>query len=297
MVLFCLKPVWVCMHMNNAPNCGASLIHTCSYTHSEGKRSLEDEEQVTFIKTPELQGLDAAVPVELFNMEERVKTIHERRRRQACPNTDTRQVLFVVDTSGSIGGSTFNKVRDLLASISEKLCDHLRVAMMTYSDNINLEFCFKCHTDRRDIFNAIRRVRYRGGATHTTDATKCACQTMLTEGCGLPYGPHTPNIDIVYLTDGKHNGPCKSNLKNELRCFHSQPNINTYAIAIGNTTLESVEAIENPQSSGASNIFNVDDFDDLQEVFKLILQILNIKGPDGKPQYTCWSHDQACRKR
>ena len=88
---------------------------------------------------------------------------HERRRRQACPNTDTRQVLFVVDTSGSIGESTFNKVRDLLASISENLCDHLRVAMITYSHNINLEFCFKCHTDRRDIFSAIRRVRYRGG--------------------------------------------------------------------------------------------------------------------------------------
>ena len=232
-------------------------------------------------------------------MEERVKTIHERRRRQACLNTDTRHVLFIVDTSGSIGESTFNKVRDLLANISENLCDHLRVAMMTYSDNINLEFCFKCHTDRRDIFNAIRRVRYRGGWTHTTDATKCACQTMLTEGCGLPYGPHTPNVDIVYLTDGGHNGPCKSNLKNELDCFHrpSRPNINTYAIAIGSEALESLEAIENSQSSGSSSIFNVDNLDDLQKTFKLILETLNIKGSDGRPTYTCLSHDQACRKR
>ena len=101
----------------------------------------------------------------------------------------------------------------------------------------------------------------------------------------------------MYLTDGRHNGPCKSNLNNELRCFHSQPNITTYAIAIGSAALESVEAMENPQSSGASNIFNVDDLDDLQEVFELILQILNIKGPDGKPQYTCLSHDQACSRR
>ena len=131
------------------------------------------------VRTPELQRLGPAVPVDLFNMEERVNAIHERRRRQACPS-GTRHVLFIVDTSGSMGQTTFNKVRDLLASISEKLCDRLRVAMMTYSDEINLEFCFNCYTDRRDIFNAIRRVQYRGGQTHTTDATKCACQTMLT---------------------------------------------------------------------------------------------------------------------
>ena len=229
-------------------------------------------------------------------MEKRVKTIHERRRRQTCPNQNTRHVLFIVDTSGSIGRSVFNKVRDLLANISEKLCDQLRVAMMTYSHNINLEFCFKCHTDRRHIFNAIKRVQYRGGLTHTTDATKCACDTLLTPGCGLPQGRSTPNIDIVYLTDGRHNGPCRSNLKNELNCFHSRPNITTYAIAIGNAALASVQAMENPHDAGDSHIFNVDNFNDLEKVFKLILQILNLRGSDGKPKFTCFSHNQACRK-
>ena len=228
-------------------------------------------------------------------MEERVNAIHERRRRQACPS-GTRHVLFIVDTSGSIGRTTFNKVRDLLASISEKLCDRLRVAMMTYSDDINLEFCFNCYTDRREIFTAIQRVQYRGGATHTTDATKCACQTMLTTGCGLHNGRYTPNIDIVYLTDGKHNGPCRRNLNSELQCFHRRSNINTYAIAIGNAALASVQAIENPRDSGDSHIFNVDDFDDLQEVFRLILLILNTRNSNGQPVYTCFSHDMPCGK-
>ena len=228
-------------------------------------------------------------------MEERVNAIHERRRRQACPRS-TRYVLFVVDTSGSIGQSTFNKVRDLLARMSEKLCDRLRVAMITYNHEINLEFCFNCYTDRRDIFSAIRRVQYRGGLTHTTDATKCACQTMLTTGCGLPRGHYTPNIDIVYLTDGKHNGPCRSNLNSELQCFHRRPNINTYAIAIGDAAFASVQAIENPRDSGNSHIFNVDDFDDLQEVFRLILLILNTRNSNGQPVYTCFSHDMPCGK-
>ena len=229
-------------------------------------------------------------------MDKRVNAIHERRRRQTCSNGDIRHVLFIVDTSGSIGATTFNKVRDLLANISEKLCDHLRVAMMTYSHNINLEFCFNCHTDRRDIFNAIKRVRYRGGLTHTTDATKCACDTLLTPRCGLPKGRYTPNTDIVYLTDGHHNGPCKNNLANEVKCFHNQRNINTFAIAIGNAALATVEALENPHDTGDSHIFNVDDFVELEKVFKLIIQVLDIPGPDGKPIFTCISHDGACRK-
>ena len=150
--------------------------------------------------------------------------------------------------------------------------------------------------DRRDILNAIRRVQYRGGMTHITDATKCACQTILTPRCGVPNGIFTPNIDIVYLTDGKHNGPCKSNLNGELQCFHTRSNINTYAIAIGNAAFTSVQAIENPQSSGDSHIFNAENFEELEEVFRLILLVLNLRDSSGAPIYTCFSHNQACGK-
>ncbi len=95
-------------------------------------------------------------------MEERVKTIHERRRRQTCPSEDNiRYVLLIVDTSGSIGRLHFTRVKYLLALMSEKLCDHLRVAMVTFGSNINLEFCFNCHTDRCGIFEVITRARYR----------------------------------------------------------------------------------------------------------------------------------------
>ena len=255
------------------------------------------------IKTPRLHVLDPAVPVEPFKMDKRVNAIHERRRRQACPipgNQDNiRYVLFIVDTSASIGNSTFQDVKNLLALVSETLCDHLRVAMITYGSDINLEFCFNCTSNRREIVSAIRRVRYRHSpSTRTTDATKCACQTMLTRGCGLPFGPYTPNIDIIYLTDGSPNGPCRSNLKKELDCFHtpSRPNINTYAIAIGNPTYESVQALENPHNSGDSHIFDVADFTELKELFRLILQVLKQVDSRGQPKFNCISHDQRpCR--
>ena len=150
-------------------------------TWSEGERSLENE-QFTMMDTPVMQILDVAVPVESFDMEERVKSIHERRRHQSCPSQDSiRYVLFILDTSGSIGRSQFVRVKYLLALMSEKLCDHLRVAMITYGSDINLEFCFNCHTDRCGIFNAITRVQYRGRLTHTTDL--CQLRTKLKQFC------------------------------------------------------------------------------------------------------------------
>ena len=286
-----------CIHNKDGSFLNVPALYICCV----GKRSLEEEE-FAVISAPEPHVLDPAVPVEPFNMEERVNAIHERRRRQACPNArnqdNIRYVLFIVDTSGSIGRSAFDKVKNLLALISEKLCDHLRVAMITYSHEINLEFCFNCANDRRDIFSAIQHVQYRGGGTHTTDATKCACQTMISKECGLPLGPYTPNIDIVYLTDGKHNGPCRGDLDQELYCFHrpSRPNINTYAIAIGDAALESVQALENPRNSGDSHLFNMNDFDELQEVFDALLELLNEEDAYGNPTYDCISHDQLpCR--
>ena len=126
-----------------------------------------------------MQILDASVPVEPFDMEERVKSIHERRRRETCPSQDNiRYVLFILDTSGSIGRSQFVRVKHLLALMSEKLCDHLRVAMITYGSDIKLEFC---STARGQVWNIQCHhtcVQYQGGFTHTTDATKCACQTL-----------------------------------------------------------------------------------------------------------------------
>ena len=256
------------------------------------------------IKTVELQNLDPTVPVEPFNMEERVSAIIEKRGHQvSCPargNQDIRYILFIVDASGSIGKNAFETMKDLLTLISEKLCDNVRVAMITYGSDINLEFCFNCTSDRHEIVSAIQRARYRRGPSNrTTDATECACQTMLTEKCGLPHGNIAPNIDIVYLTDGSPNRPCRSNLKKEVACFHrlGQPNINTYAIAFGDPAYESEQDLENPRSLGDTHLFNIRNFAELQEVFKSILYLLKQVDSNGKARFTCISHDQEpCRK-
>ena len=264
--------------------------------HIAGKRSIEEMSQ-----TAPLQA-ETDVPVIPFNMEEVVGAIHARRRRQICPDSGTqptqeriRYVLFILDTSGSIGKTHFQEVKQILANLSATLCDHLRVALLTYSTDFNLEFCFKCYNNSKDIFDAIMNTRYRGGNTHTTAATKCACSTLLTTQCGLPYGVYTPNIDVVYLTDGRHNGHCTgTSLTDELDCFHSdnRPNINTYAIGIGRASLDSVNAMAKVRDPDDAHVFNVDTFEDLKFLFSLISDLLATDADDdGVPDFSCISHD------
>ena len=114
----------------------------------------------------------------------------------------------------------------------------------------------------------------------------------LLKKCGLPFGPSTSNIDIVYVADGYHNGPCRGNLNTELDCFHRRLNINTYAIAIGNAALESMQAMENPRNSSDSHIFNVNNFQELGMLFNQISKLLSIKDSDGNLVYNCALHNQ-----
>ena len=277
----------------------------CLHFLSKGKRSIEErsprELQQSVVEEPD-------VPVVPFNMEEVVGAIHARRRREICPDSATqtaqeriRYVLFILDTSGSIGSRNFQEVKEILADLSATLCDHLRVALLTYSSDFNLEFCFKCYNNSNDIFDAIMNTRYRGGATRTTAATRCACQTMLTTECGLPYGVYTPNIDVVYLTDGRPNGHCSgTTLSDELECFHSdkRPNINTYAIGIGWASLDTVNAMAKVRDPDDAHVFNVDTFEDLKFLFSIILDLLSTDtDEDGVPDFSCISHDATPCKR
>ena len=258
---------------------------------SIGKRLAEDiNEEIDSAMEP----LAPSVPAQQFDLDKHLSQIaHTARvRRQACGQT--RYVLFIVDTSGSIGSGVFESVKRVVADISETLCDYLKVALITYSSDINLEFCFKCNNNnRRDIKNAIMRAKYRGGGTSTTDAIKCACEQILTSQCGLPKasGIYTPNIDVVLLTDGRHNGPCLSNLDRELQCLHGKSNINTFGIGIGSTDHQSVVKLT---KGNGDHIFRVENFQELQSLLQGIKLLLALKGPDGKPLYDCAGHHASC---
>ena len=159
---------------------------------------------------------------------------HNRGKRSShCPGEE-RYMLFIWDLSGSISKAKFIEMKGILKNIVYALCGHIKVAMLTYSNVVNVEFCFNCYNnDRNQIARAIDRVAYIGDLTHTAHATKCACDYMLSTTCG--WNSSLLDTDVMYVTDGKHNGPCSDRLTDTIQCLHNtaKPNVATYAVAYG----------------------------------------------------------------
>ena len=197
---------------------------------------------------------------------------HARYRRRVqstyCESPDSvRHVLFMLDTSGSIGRENFMSMTDSVSKLVRYFCCKTKVAMMVFNHYHFLEFCFDCFDNdcdgRRAVRDKIRNIPYRGGRTHTGSATQCACDTILTPECGFDM------CDVVYITDGRSNDP-KLKVCETVGCLHNQPNadVNVYAFAIGDNInedeLNCIAGSDNRNHQGNA-IFRVPDFQSFSE--------------------------------
>ena len=142
-------------------------------------------------------------------------------------------MLFVLDTSGSIGPAQFQRVQAAIGLLPSLFCRQVKFAVMTFSHYVNLEFCFNCFENtfdgRTKVTDAIKGIKYRGGGTHTAGTSRCVCEEILQPACGIDVYPDC--LDVVFITDGKSNDPSLE-ICTEVKCLHSRLGIDTYAIGI-----------------------------------------------------------------
>ena len=166
-----------------------------------------------------------------------------RYRRQSvhCGPNDTRHVLFMLDTSSTVREPNFVEVTETLGKLVRYFCAPIKVAVMTFSHEKQIEFCFDCFNNscagREEAKNAIQRIEYRGGGTFTGEATDCACRRMLTSQCGFSEFDldSTRCLDVIYVTDGRSNGArdvCNDEVMN---CVYDLNNtdVNVFAFGVG----------------------------------------------------------------
>ena len=201
---------------------------------------------------------------------------HTRYRRQArssnCedPNSE-RYVLFMLDTSGSIGLDNFPMMTDSVSKLVRHFCRRIKVAMMVFDHYRYLEFCFDCFDntcdERRAAQDKIKSVQYHGGGTHTASATQCACDNILTPSCGFEASStNEACLDVIYITDGKSNDPILE-VCDAVDCLYNKPNtdVTVYAFGIGDnvneTELNCIARNRNSDGHSVGNsIFRVPDF-------------------------------------
>ena len=252
-----------------------------------GKRSFTDEIQFEYEQRSILVPLPLEKDPLLFKWAE-----HGRRmQRQVftgnrnCQPDGIQHILFMLDTSGSIGSADFQRMTASLSRLVALMCKPVRIAAMTFNHDYKVEFCFNCFDNtcggRGKMMNAMYNIPYRSGWTHSGGAARCACDFLLTLTCGID--PRASCIDVVFITDGRSNDPARD-VCTEIQCLHNRFGVNTYAIGIRNYRQSELDCIT--KASNSMSIFNYNTFDEFSASLASVIARL-IPDPNNNVQYTC----------
>ena len=266
-----------------------------------GRRSVHEEKKSPYtseLLTPEPQPLPVdPIPFDLV--------MHSARyRRQSsssnCYPDGARYVLFILDTSASIGPDYFNSMKSALSTLVQYFCRPIKIAAMTFSHEHFIEFCFNCFEndceERDNARDAMQNIRYRiDGWTHTAVATQCACDCMLTTECGFPdlttfSGPGAVCLDVIYVTDGHSNGPY--NVCEKVACLYDLEQqgveLKVFAFGIGTNVRDSeLRCITKSQQTASqidNAIFKVNTFEHFATAIEAIGSIFD-PNPSGGSGY------------
>ena len=224
-----------------------------------------------------------------------------RRQSSYCDSPDSiRHVLFMLDTSGSIGSENFHMMTDSLSKLVGHFCHKIKIAVMVFNHDHYIEFCFDCFdndcTGRNNVRERMRNIQYNGGLTHTASATQCACANVLKPRCGFDSSSTRACLDVVYITDGHSNDP-DLDVCSTVECLHFIPNtdLNIFVIGIGNNVNKaelSCIARNRNRNYRANAIFRVDNFQSFSQAidrldplfndqqYRALLHTINPTGPD-----------------
>ena len=194
------------------------------------------------------------IPFDLRNHGKRYK-----RQQALCQPENTKYVLFILDSSGSIRHTDFLDMTTTLSKLVHRFCKRVKIAVLKFSRFQYAEFCFDCYDnacDGRDMArDALVAISYRGSLTYTGEATQCACDYMLTPNCGFTdlEGEGTRCLDVVYITDGRSNG--RYDVCNRVQCLHNLPQtqVNVFAIGIGDVDREELKCITRHSTNSEDN--------------------------------------------
>ena len=215
----------------------------------------------------------------------------QRRQSDSCKDSNVKHsILFVLDTSGSIGRQTFQRMTAALSNLTKFFCKPVQFALMTFSDGRWLEFCFNCFENtlagRVAAGEAIANATYHGGLTHSGKAARCVCNELINiQKCGLF---QSSCIDVIFITDGYSNGPF--NVCKEVECLHNNQyrTINTYAIGIKNYREAEIQCISKYSSN--ETVFSFESFDEFEEYINNVTTALTSTTNFG--HYNCTHRNQ-----
>ncbi|XP_048777058.2 mucin-2-like [Ostrea edulis] len=173
-------------------------------------------------------------------------------------------ILFALDASTSIGINNFGKEKNFVVNFVNDLDigrNDVQVSVGTFSDNARGYFDLDTYLDKTSLINAIQRITYEFGQTHTHLVFQLAEQYIFTNKGGDR--PFATNI-IFVLTDG-HSQNHTATVLGAQRL--KAAGVKIYTIGIGNQIERSeLQGI----ASDNNHVFMVNSFADLSTIHSLV---------------------------
>ena len=173
-----------------------------------------------------------------------------------CSGGSVQDVVFVIDTSGSIGSTRFQLIREFTANITTELINsspNSAVGVILFASSAYIRFNLQTYTSLNALLSAIDNLPYSGGGTDTAEALTLLLTTAQNGTLGLRND--SLNTAIV-ITDGHSNN--HSATLSAAAALHASNIFDVYAIGVGGADFTELAVI----ASSSEFVLNESSFSD-----------------------------------
>ncbi|XP_012518728.1 PREDICTED: collagen alpha-6(VI) chain [Propithecus coquereli] len=185
----------------------------------------------------------------------RNQVVQEICAEEACKEMKA-DIMFLVDSSGSIGLENFSKMKTFMKNLVSKSqigADRVQIGVVQFSDINKEEFQLNKFTSQSDISNAIDRMAHIGETTLTGSALTFVAQYF------SPSKGARPNVRkfLILITDGE-----AQDIVKDPAVALRQEGIIIYSVGVFGSNVTQLEEI----SGRPEMVFYVENFDILQHI-------------------------------
>ncbi|XP_053084973.1 collagen alpha-6(VI) chain-like isoform X3 [Pangasianodon hypophthalmus] len=190
-------------------------------------------------------------------------------QKTVCTQEALADIVFLVDSSWSIGTENFQKIRDFLFTLVNSFDvspDKVQIGLVQYSNSPHTEFYLNSFETKQKILDHITTLPYKGGGTKTGLGLSFLLKQHFVKEAGSRAEDGVPQITVV-ITDGQS----QDNVEPHAQDLKRQ-GIILYAIGIKDADMEQLKEIATKPHE--KHIYGVSDFTALQGISQSFIQLL-----------------------
>uniref|UniRef100_A0A3P9M132 VWFA domain-containing protein n=1 Tax=Oryzias latipes TaxID=8090 RepID=A0A3P9M132_ORYLA len=187
-------------------------------------------------------------------------------QKNKCENALVGDIVFLVDSSSSIGPENFELVKTFLGNVIKPFDigpKKIQFGLAQYSKTTQKEFLLKDHADQESVLTAVQQLYYLKKSTRTGGALDFIRKDYFVEAAGSRVGELVPQIAVL-ITDGESNDPVETPAQ-QLR----DHGVLVFCVGVGKDAQKQLKTIANPPQD--HYVFIVDRYEDLHSLLDSLL--------------------------